>query len=473
MSNPSSYRRRFRCRPTLETLETRLTPTVTFAVLDLDGDGANDLRITGGLENTEIILTEDRAANELLLSLNKNGDFDFTDAGEFQNRTLVASDGFNIARGSIFASLGAGTDTINYDLQNGNLNGVSRAVEIDLGGGSDNFIFTTDKNSQFNRITGGTNLTFDIEGGAGLDLIHFHFIGSSATDAVIDNSVVAITASGGAGNDSLLLNLRNSVGGVSHTALDNNARFTVDATGGNGLDLFPTNVDGIGSAGQAVFDLHYTGGTDTAGSDEAFIAFLGGIGNASQANVQADLQGGNDSFTARLVQGGFNMDPGTLLRIRAYGQGGNDRLSLVSFSLISAPMDIDGLLDVGLFGGVGADRIGVNFPTSAEFDIGATGRVRLLAVGGAGNDTLGNRNDAALAAITLSNTAGSTGVYDVIVQGNGGADRVDFVLNNPGAVTFGPAGKILLDGGLGTDRLIPTLPIANVLARFFELFGAP
>ena len=47
----------------------------------------------------------------------------------------------------------------------------------------------------------------------------------------------------------------------------------------------------------------------------------------------------------------------------------------------------------------------------------------------------------------------STGDYDVGVLGGQGNDKVNFQLTDIGIPTFGPTGRVVLDGGLGVDVL--------------------
>lgn len=460
-------------RLALELLESRLVPAVTFQVADFTSDGLKDLSINGVEEHTRIVLVEDVAANELLFSLDINGDNDFTDAGEFQNRTLVATDGFNRLEGAVRADLGKGNDVIDYSVQNGNLTGVERTFTVLFGGGRDRFSFSTNKNNQHNRLIAGTVLTFTIDSGGGVDTLNFESLNNSPTNANIDDSTLAINATLGKGNDVFNLNLQNRDDFV-RTVLDNEAMAAINVDGGFGSDSVNVTFDDVGSVGVAAFSLIVNGGLD-AGNDNVDCSLFGDIDNGSEVGIQAQLFGGNDHFECELFPGTFDVEQGSSLTVLADGGEGNDFLE---FNNGSDPdieiMDIDGLVDATLQGGNGNDRFRVRFETDARFDLGATGVLKLRVLGGAGSDLLGHRSIPALGAFMLSNTDTSTGAYDVVIDGGGGADEVDLILNTPGAVTFGPDNHILLSGGAGgADRLISNnLPSPDVLTQFFELFGS-
>src|SRR5262249_57783719 len=101
-------------------------------------------------------------------------------------------------------------------------------------------------------------------------------------------------------------------------------------------------------------------------------------------------------------------------------------------------IDSDGLMAIDLDGGAGNDTLGVNFGGTDAWWIQGGLRVRLN--GGLGNDVL---------SCLLSNTATTTGAYDVAVRGGAGNDVATFSLvNSGGTPTFGPAGGVIVDGGI-------------------------
>jgi hypothetical protein len=111
------------------------------------------------------------------------------------------------------------------------------------------------------------------------------------------------------------------------------------------------------------------------------------------------------------------------------------------------PADLDGLLDITLIGGAGADKLTVDFGGPAAFDtmhITDPNRgLRLRVLGGDGADTVN---------VSLTNDSSADFNYDVQVQGGNGNDNITFFGSNDGGTpTFNPIGVVLIDGGLGFD----------------------
>ena len=454
---------RNRFRPALESLENRFVPAVTFQVVDIDSDGDKDLRILGNGENAEVRITEDPAANELLLSINHNGDADFTDPNDFVDRTLVATDGFHLTGGSIVLSLGAGNDKLLYAIENGDLVGVTRNLGFDLGAGHDVLHLV----SNFNRLVGcDINLAILTRGGA--DFVNLDFVGASATDANIDHTNLTINAAMAGGPwDIFTLDLTNRVGNTAFDSVDNGSVVDVNVDGGAGLNRCQLELDNVGDTAQASFAMEYLGSND-AGTDSLWWNLLGDVGNSSVIDLKATLQGGNDVFASQLNPGTFDLEHASAqVKYWVDGGAGNDRIGLTANDRNLGPyvMELAGLLDVTFLGGTGNDRFDLDFAVSYQFNL--TGTLKLRVAGGAGHDRFGEPT------LVISNTAISTGVYDVLIAGDAGNDRMHFSLNKAGApVTFGTAGAIVLDGGTGIDRLVNGAPpLSDIVATLFEQFG--
>src|SRR5262245_2140545 len=74
----STTARKFSRRPALEGLEDRSVPAVLVQVLDLDADGsADDIRIRGDA-GRNVVQIQDNGANTLTISIDTDGDGDFT-----------------------------------------------------------------------------------------------------------------------------------------------------------------------------------------------------------------------------------------------------------------------------------------------------------------------------------------------------------------------------------------------------------
>src|SRR5205823_3494199 len=128
------------------------------------------------------------------------------------------------------------------------------------------------------------------------------------------------------------------------------------------------------------------------------------------------------------VQGGAGAD--TLV---AKGTGSSDFLFLGA----------DARLEVDLDGGAGKDALTVDLATPGT--LAGVGELRLRLDGGLDNDTI---------TCMIADVIFSKLDFDIEVHGGAGDDSVAFSLEKAGSnPTFGPVGKVVLDGGLGKDEL--------------------
>ena len=261
--------------------------------------------------------------------------------------------------------------------------------------------------------TGGAFSAINIAGGSGADVITAEIDGQTLFNAATAGQ---ISVQGGAGNDTLVVNLGSETAGATLSA----GFFA----GNDGADVLTVNLAGTTTAGVAA----------QLGNQNSGSQFLGGSGAdtigivlGTGASAAADLQGGadNDVITATVASGG------NLLLTTADGGAGNDTLA-VTFNVVQtggiSQLDAG---SAGVFGGgAGTDSITLlgTVASAGTFKLGE-GR------GDAGNDT-----------ITLGTTLASTGTTLVYGGFNGGlgADSLVFSGNNllSGAVsTFQGAGS--------------------------------
>jgi hypothetical protein len=140
----------------------------------------------------------------------------------------------------------------------------------------------------------------------------------------------------------------------------------------------------------------------------------------------------------------FRVDDHSVALIAVKGGAGNDSLSVKGVGAAGTiRLDPDAHLAIDLQGGSGNDTITVDLGKADALEL--IGAVRVRIAGGLGNDIL---------TAMLANDPDTTGNFDVVVLGDQGNDQATFqVTSNGGTPTFGPTGKALLDGGLGTDVL--------------------
>jgi len=415
-------------------LEGRVVPSVVVSQLDLDGDGAgDDIRIVGDTGNNAVTII-DNGTGLFTISIDANRDGDTTDAGELTN----AAFNVNSNTGALEISLGGGNDAVTYN-QTANLSGAAREISINLGGGNNTATVTAGTNDIF----AASRFDFDVTGGAGNDTL-------TVSLGEVRASLVSVRADLGLGNDYAT---------VAFDRIDDKAAVDLDASLGDGLNNLQIDLQKIAFGDRADVHVDIHGG---AQKDIVTVNLHDDVGSGvtrSSLLIDAELFAGNDSFTAALDYSGniFRVDDHSLTSIAVRGGTGDDSIGVQGVGATGTiRIDPDGLLDIDLKGGAGNDTVGVNLGKSDALEI--IGGVRVRMDGGTGNDAL---------SCLLANNANTTGYYDVVVLGSAGSDSVLFAIPPVGTPTFGPLGKILLQGGRGLDTLTNTNP-ATSLAYFFE-----
>jgi hypothetical protein len=445
VAKQSTFSGRF--RPALEIMEARLVPAVQVTVLDLDNDGvANDLKIVGDDKANRIRLLDDPSGT-LQLEIDANGDGDTSDPAD---RPLGPVAGFEKV---ILIVLGNGNDRVTHTVL-GDFAGAERRLIVNLGQGNDFFHFTTNEHD----VLAGSDVAITLFAGGGTDQAEVLFDG-------VSSSAVSVQALMGAGADGKLNTPCLLTFGQEGGSIDNFASVDADWDLGAGVNNLQVAVGAVGADadGQATVDIGVLGGT---AADKIGLDLLGSVGNGtapSNLTFAANLLAGNDIFTGRVNADQFNIGSGSQVRLTVLGNDGDDTLGLATFGDQASVIDLDAesLFAAVFRGGLGNDVFNfkvfasVQAPGSLKLD----GQLYLRLDGGEGNDQI---------TLKLLNTAASVGNYNAAVFGGFGKDTVKFGLShNAAAVTFKPRGKVLLDGGLGLDKLENTTPGVSI-ARFFE-----
>lgn len=417
--------------PSLETLEDRIAPAVLFQLVDLDGDNAaDDLRITGSAGKENVLITE--GANTTILSIDANGDGDFTDPGDKNAMDL----GVSIHTFAI--DLKGGNDGFTYDAPN--LKGVQKSVNINLGSGNNSLRINAP-----NIVNDGarSDVRFDILGGSGNDFFDIEF-------ANVVNSRLAVTGHFLGGADGQLDAAGKKIIGPSKLAFtgnknidDSTVHIDLDlGTGSNAFDFFFKTDPGFGGT-PSVVDVNITGSDGAKDVDD--ISFRTDSGTPyieSMMRVNVNLQGGNDRFIAKTTGDFVAVNTGGILALDVNGGAGNDILQ-VTTSGQSFPVPLGGLYDVTLRGGEGNDVISFDFQGINSSTTSLRHGLRLLADGGAGNDTI---------TASITTTSSATLDLDIALRGGSGDDFLAFFgSKNGGNPTLGPGGRVLLDGGFGNN----------------------
>jgi hypothetical protein len=441
LCRPRASRPGRRSRPSLEMLESRLVPAVTFRQVDLDGDGArDDVRIVGDAQNTRVVIGDD-GAGIIAVSIDANSDGDFNDAalGDLAPQSLSPSG--NSA--SFDLRLGGGADQVFYSATAGFKTGL-RSLLAGLGGGNDLFLLNA------GLVQNRSALRLDVRGGSGADFATFGF-------GAVSTSSLSIRAALGAGDD------QGNISFSGNIDFDASAEIGIDlGTGDNELDV---TLESVGFTGLAEARIDITGGDDPLGRDDVSVTVHNDVGNgtgASRLSVRARLFAGNDVFETLLDRTDFRVDDGSTCVITARGGEGNDVLTVTSGDTAGLLfLDPGSLLDLRLFGDGGRDEVGVAFGSvrSPDTAVQLLGTLRARVDGGEGGDTL---------FLATENNNTSTGSYDLALFGRGGNDRAFFrIIQFQGTPTFNPAA--LLSGGAGKDTLENVTPAGSVV-KLFEVF---
>jgi hypothetical protein len=174
----------------------------------------------------------------------------------------------------------------------------------------------------------------------------------------------------------------------------------------------------------------------------------GGAGDpSSHLGVIVDLLGGNDSYTGFLKGGDFRVDDNSQASFVVRGGAGNDTMKIEREGSGVIRIDAGATIIMDLDGGAGNDTVSTDFGGVDAWQLEtATSRVKIRMDGGFGNDVL---------SCLITNDATTAGDFDIAVKGGYGNDTLTFATNNNGGTpTYGPAGGVILDGGLGIDTLV-------------------
>ena len=177
------------------------------------------------------------------------------------------------------------------------------------------------------------------------------------------------------------------------------------------------------------------------GKDTVKLNFLSDISADSVVEVHADLGTGNNVCTGFFdISGPFNVFGVGRFNVNA-GEGNNvvrmDRGG-------TRGSTIDGQLDFDLGGAGGNDKLTVDFGSSNALGMSASALVKVRTHGDDGDDK---------AFVNLRNTGGSSGEYNVRMDGNNGSDQLFFSIfdDSLGSVSY-TGGSVTLDGGIGKDQ---------------------
>jgi|GEM_PF-4746323 len=436
-------------RPVVELLESRLTLSVSVTPFT-DPSGAEGLRILGDGGSNTVEITDDGTTGS----------------------TTVVADGITSEFDKQFAifdiNLAGGNDRLTFDPV-GDIDGRDLSLQVALGSGNNQFAFNPSKVQILNH----SSVALDVLGGNQNDFLDVHF-------GPIADSTVNVSANLLGGNETSLVGNVVTPGSISFAGGIRSSSVDVGVdlgTGNNNFRFdFGSDLGKLDTFGPSTMNVGIVGSQRSQDRDNVVFFADGEANSGSTLNVGVNLQDGNDNFQGIFDANTFEIDDddeanpftGGAAHFSVDGGAGNDALSMKSINQ-EHTIELTGLFDIQMRGGSGRDLVNVDFGgpggfanDDEEFEQQARNRsFRLRIDGGDGSDAI---------LVDLANTSdpdlGATFSYDIAIQGGAGTDVISFAGNNPLADTdngpaFGPAGKVLLDGGFGIDfvRLEGNFPV--------------
>lgn len=396
--------------------------TTTCSVIegDKDGNGTTDLRIigTGGKQNVVVEIRD--AGYQVQIDCNNKGSF--ADSGDVVKTGTATIETYSF-------ELGGGGDVITI-VQDDDLAQADKDIVLNLGPGTDKATYQ----SKGHSIVTSSNLAIETVGnGTGNKSFTLDLTGST-----VSQSRLIVRTDMGVGVDTVtVLGPATTTGSVVDLGL---------RLGAGTTNTLVTNDQGGLLSGSSL-KVHVEGDdtfTYDAVGDKVSALFSGRVDSHSRVYYSANLNNGNDRWTGAFDLRSFDIDPagpaGSEVYFDVKGAGGGDVLKVTDNDTLG-PATVNGLLSFFLDGGQQGDTLGVQWN-----GITGVGKLRVWADGGMAWDQ---------ATVTVG--AGNASRNDIDIYASGGpendlgsphGDYVTMAVQNSGAASCGPGGKLILDGGL-------------------------
>lgn len=413
-------RRSVRSRLAIDQFDARIVPAVVLTQLDLDGDGAtDDIRIVGDGQNSTVFIQDDGTGNlHINIDANSNG---VSDKGDINQDYAITNNSVVLD-----LQLKGGKDSLAYVFTTPLAAG-TRSYNLDMGGSKDVIIF------QAGTIHMGSSVNMTVNGGGADDVFGFEF-------SNVNNSYVNVQTWMGSGNDTYNL----IFGDVD---VESSVNVTTDL--GTGRDTHTVTIESVGYDTHADMDMWVTGGN---GKDTVDVTVKKGVGGglgdpSSHLGVNVDLGHGDDAFVGKLNGGTFILDDNSQAVFAVKGGAGNDSLKMERNGNGVLRVDTGAMFVIDLDGGLGKDTINAEFTGADAWRLETPGsRLKVRLDGADGKDSVTCR---------FTNDSFTKGDFDIACYGGAGDDYLWFETANIGGTpTYGPSGKVQVDGGLGKDTFV-------------------
>jgi hypothetical protein len=454
-------RRRHRFRPTLELLENRLTPSGN---------------VTAALSGGNLTITGDAQANGIALSQPAAGAITITpDATTRVNGKAAGTPvTFMNVTGNVAINLGAGNDSLTFDLSHGNLAVVGNLTAT-FGNGSPTVATTTA--GTMNELMVGGNLTEKFGNGAVNTTLDQFQVGGNLTISHGNGSAFVTF-----GVDPANLGKQfNNVGG--NLAVLNVTPSGAPAGGFDIDDLDETNV-----AGNVDVNMGFGAGTGFAGwtsfgSESGKQVSVGGdltITNLTGSMSHGDFFNDGEEVVNTAVGGEVTMNLGAGPNNTAAFGGGSAAASAGSLAITGSGANDAAVVSTATFNGnVAVSLTGMGTNSVSLNKVMVAGNTAVTT--GAGNDAVQIDNLAAGSTfdggVTVNTGAGNDALainagagggvttFDTAVNVNLGPGNDTLTLATRGMVDF--LGTAAFDGGTGTNtRTVDTANLAGTMPTF-------
>jgi len=386
---------------------------------DRDGNGTADVRIVGDALRHAVV-AEIHNDGSYLISVDCNNNGSFADAIDVVRSAPGPVESY------IFELVGSDTLTIN---QTDDLVGALRHVVVAMGGISNTVTF----HSQGHAILAGSDVAFDLIGSPRSDTVTLDFTGSA-----VASSVVSVRGDMTFDQDHVTVKAPASV-------TDSNFDVLVDL--GPGFNSFSWDDNG-GTLTNSNLAVEVQGSDVTTETDLVTTRFAGSLESNSRADFNVRLNSGDDQFIGTFDVSTYGVDKlgasGSEARYYVNGGPGFDRLQVSDAGTPGAAVD-NGLIDIRLEGYLQPDTLTLDW-----HGLTGSGTYRFRATGGDASDVV---------VASLATDPASTNVIDALVSTDSEGDISFFgdtaylgVVDRGGSASPGPAGAVIVDGGLdGTD----------------------
>lgn len=379
---------------------------------DRDANGTTDVRLTGDTKK-QIATAEIRNDGSYLVQIDCNGNGLFTDVGD-----VVRSGAGPIE--SYILEL-AGNDTITV-VQADNLVGASRSVVIALAGITNSVTFDT----LGNDLLSGSNLAIEIIGSTRFDFVTLDFAGS-----VINSSELILRGDLSSDQDRL---------DYFAPATVTNSVVDINIDLGSGANK--VNWTDAGTITGSTETVALSGSDVTTETDTVTTDFAGKIEGGSRLEFFLKLNSGDDRYLGRFDVASYDVDSlgGSSSEARYYFHGGPgfDRLDVSSIG--SGAATDNGLIEIRMEGYHQPDTLTLDWD-----GLTGSGVFRLRSFTGDASD---------LVLASLATASGSSNDLDVAICSDSEADislqgdTAYLAVVDRGSATAGPAGAVIVDGGL-------------------------